>query len=145
MFIAKFSQVNGLTSKFKPNRHGQMPFIGEVLKGQASASIIDAAIFENEGLVAGQLYLCENGIREYKGTNYPTVQVVGPVSAAEYMTSASSLSSGRLVVPKAVAADDSTDTSTDDVDEIAAAAALALKGSAVPNPAEQPLEADIPF
>lgn len=95
MFLAKFSQTT--SDKFKPNKHGQRPYVGTVLAGVATASIIDAAIFENGSNVEGQLYLCENSVREYDGKEYPTVDIVTPVTAMEYIQLRKEIGAGKLV------------------------------------------------
>jgi hypothetical protein len=98
MFVAKFSQVNGTSVKFTPNKHGQMPFIGAVVAGIAAASIIDAAVFEGNKLTEGSLYLCENGEREYEGKVYPTVDVICPVSPLDFIAFRKELGMGQVRV-----------------------------------------------
>jgi hypothetical protein len=99
MFIAKFNQVS--SDKFTPNKHGQMPYIGNVLAGTAVATIVDATIFENAGNQPGQLYLCENGSRQYEGREFATVEIVAPVTALEYIQVRKELGAGKLVARKA--------------------------------------------
>ena len=82
MFVAKFNQVT--SSKFKPNSKGQMPYIGTVMKGVCTSSIIDGTMFQLEGLKAGQLYACENYTEMYKGKLQQRISVVCPVSIIEY-------------------------------------------------------------
>jgi hypothetical protein len=97
MFIAKFNQASSNAKNITPNRHGQMPYMGTVLAGIATTSIVDAVIFENGNNQAGSLYLCENGEREYEGKIYPTLEIVSPVTAIEYLTFRKELGAGRRV------------------------------------------------
>ena len=48
MFIAKFQQVNSI--KFDADKNNNMPFIGEVLAGTATGTIINGTMFQREGL-----------------------------------------------------------------------------------------------
>ncbi len=99
MFISKFNQVQ--SDKFTPNKHGQMPYIGTVVAGTAVATLIDATIFENGKNAEGQLYLCENGSRTYEGKEYPTVDIVAPVTAMEFVQLRKELGAGKLITKKA--------------------------------------------
>lgn len=102
MFIAKFNQASSNAKNIEPNRHGQMPYMGTVLAGTATTSIIDAVLFESASNVPGALYLCENGERAYEGKIYPTVQLVSTVSAIEYVSLRKELGAGRLIATKPV-------------------------------------------
>lgn len=82
MFVAKFSQTT--SSKFKANTKKVMPYIGKVMKGVCTSSIIDGTMFQMEGLVAGQLYACENYTDVYKGKTQHRISVVCPVGIIEY-------------------------------------------------------------
>jgi hypothetical protein len=97
MFIAKFNQASSNAKNINPNRHGQMPYMGTVLAGIATTSIVDAVIFENGNNEPGKLYLCENGEREFEGKVYPTLEIVSAVSAMEYMSIRKELGAGRRV------------------------------------------------
>lgn len=98
MFVAKFNQVN--SEKFTPNKHGQMPYIGTVLAGIATASIIDAAIFENGVNIPGQLYLCDNGTRMYEDKEYSTVEIIAPVSAMEFVQLRKEFGAAKLITKR---------------------------------------------
>jgi len=82
MFVAKFQQVT--SEKFNANRKGQMPFIGTVMKGVCTSSIIDGTMFKSQGLVPDQLYACENHTEMYKGKPQERINVICPVSIIEY-------------------------------------------------------------
>ena len=97
MFIAKFNQASSNAKNINPNRHGQMPYMGTVLAGIATTSIVDAVIFENGNNQPGALYLCENGEREYEGKVYPTLEIVSAVTAIEYMSIRKELGAGKRV------------------------------------------------
>lgn len=107
MFIASFSQVN--SAKFTPNQHGQMPYIGDVKAGVATATLIDATIFENGKYLPNTLYLCENNVRVAKGRDgidreYAGVSIIGVITTLEYVSLRAQLGAPRLVVsePKIV-------------------------------------------
>ena len=110
MFIARFNQVSQESKSFKENKAGFLPFIGTVVAGTATATIIDGSIFGSEGLkVNGQLYLCENGTREYEGKEYATVVVVGPLTTMESIMARKEFSLGvgrTLVAAKTVVQDE---------------------------------------
>jgi hypothetical protein len=90
MFIAKFSQVDSDSEAFNANKNGEMPFIGTVLAGTYTGTIIDGTIFEREELIANKAYACQNYTEEYTNpdTNETTaqsrVQIIGEVSLLEY-------------------------------------------------------------
>jgi hypothetical protein len=62
MFIAKFQQTTG--SPFKQDKNGNYPFIGTVLAGVATGTIINGTMFMRDGLIPNALYLCENSVDE---------------------------------------------------------------------------------
>jgi hypothetical protein len=89
MFVAKFNQVT--SDKFSTDKNGQLPFIGEVLAGTASGTIINGTMFQRNGLKPQTLYACENFIDE----EYPTLQdgrpnnqvrIVAEVSIVEFIS-----------------------------------------------------------
>lgn len=80
MFIAKFQQVN--SEKFIADKNGNMPFIGEVLAGKATATLMNGTMFQREGLEPNKLYLCDNTYNE-EYDNMDT-NVISVVSLLEY-------------------------------------------------------------
>ena len=105
MFIARFNQVSPESKSFKENKKGLLPFIGTVVAGTATATIIDGSIFKSEGLTTGQLYLCDNGVREYEGAELPTVMVIGALTTMESITVLKELGlgTGRVIIAKQAA------------------------------------------
>ena len=90
MFIAKFNQVDSDSEVFTANKHGEMPFIGTVLAGTYTGTIIDGTMFEREELVANKPYACQNYTEDW--TNPDTnevvtqtrVQIIGEVSMLDF-------------------------------------------------------------
>lgn len=82
MFVAKFQQVT--SDKFKSDKNGNKPFIGEVLAGTSHGSIINGTMFQRDGLLPNKLYACEN----YKEEGYEGVQtrIIAEVSVVEFMS-----------------------------------------------------------
>jgi len=97
MFICKFNQVDENSSKFKPNRHGEMPFIGTVMAGTARGTLIDGTMFQREGLEANKLYACENTKETYEGNDQWRVQVISEVTVLEYVKLQKELGAGKLI------------------------------------------------
>ena len=93
MFLAKFQQVN--SDKFTADKNGMMPYIGTVLAGKATGTIINGTIFEREGLESNQLYACENVKvtleRDGVETEVVNVQIIAKVSILDYVTLQKSL------------------------------------------------------
>lgn len=83
MFVAKFNQVN--SDRFTADKNGQMPFIGEVLAGTASGTIINGTMFQRNGLKAQTLYACENFVDEAYPDNQQ-VRIVSEVSVVEFIS-----------------------------------------------------------
>tara|TARA_R110002051_G_scaffold321692_2_gene410070 strand:+ start:344 stop:667 length:324 start_codon:yes stop_codon:yes gene_type:complete len=81
MFIAKFQEVTSI--KFKSDKNANMPFIGEVLSGKASGTIINGTMFKREGLLANKAYLCQNAEEEYNGETQVMTKVISEVSLLE--------------------------------------------------------------
>jgi hypothetical protein len=98
MFVAKFQQVN--SSKFTADKNGNMPFIGEILSGTATGSIINGTMFMRDGLEINKQYLCQNVIEEYEGTEQVQTQVISVVSLIELKPLMDQLGPGRLVTAK---------------------------------------------
>jgi hypothetical protein len=97
MFICKFNQVDENSSKFKPNRHGEMPFIGTVMAGVARGTLIDGTMFQREGLEPNKLYACENTKETYEGKDQWRVQVISEVTVLEYVKLQKELGAGKLL------------------------------------------------
>lgn len=95
MFVAKFAQVN--SDKFESDKNGNMPFIGEVLAGKATASLINGTMFLRNGLKPQTLYACENVIEDYNGTPQVRVQIISEVSIVEFLSLKTVLGTGKLV------------------------------------------------
>ncbi len=94
MFVAKFSQTQG--EPFTSDKNGNMPFIGDILSGTATGSIINGTMFTRNGLEPNKLYACENYVDE----NYPDnqqVKVIAEVSILEYMKLRTVLGQGKRV------------------------------------------------
>jgi hypothetical protein len=82
MFIAKFTQTTG--NPFTADKNGQMPFIGNVLAGNARGTLMNGTIFNRTGLQANKLYLCDNSV----DPDYPDnvrVDIICEVSPMEFM------------------------------------------------------------
>lgn len=97
MFICKFSQVSSDSTKFKANRHGEMPMIGDILAGTAFGSIMDGTMFQRENLEEGKLYACENILSEYEGKKQWRVKIICPVTFSEFLAEYKKLGAGKLI------------------------------------------------
>lgn len=73
MFVAKFTQTSG--APFVADKNGNFPFIGTVVAGKATGSIINGTIVKREGIVSGKLYACENSIDPEYPDNVQTTMV----------------------------------------------------------------------
>lgn len=82
MFIAKFTQTSN--APFTADKNGNFPFIGEVLSGQHSGSIINGTMFNRAGLEPNTLYACENSTDPEYPDNVQT-NVVSKLSIKEYL------------------------------------------------------------
>lgn len=82
MFVAKFTQTTG--APFTADKNSNMPFIGEVMSGEATGTLINGTMFQRNGLEAGVLYACENTVDPAYPTNV-RVEVIGKVSIKEYL------------------------------------------------------------
>lgn len=96
MFIAKFQQVN--STKFSQDKNNEFPFIGEVLAGRATGTIINGTMFNREGLMPNKAYLCQNVIEEYEGKNQVRTTVISSVSLLELKPLMDQLGKGILDV-----------------------------------------------
>jgi hypothetical protein len=96
MFIAKFQQVN--SAKFSQDKNGNFPFIGEILSGTATGSIINGTMFKREGLLPNKAYLCQNTIEEYNGEDQVHTSVISEVSLLELQPLMTQLGKGQLII-----------------------------------------------
>lgn len=99
MFIAKFQEVN--SPKFEADKNGNMPFIGEVLAGQSTGTIINGTMFKRENLIPNKAYLCQNVTEEYEGVDQVRTSVISEVSLLELQPLMTQLGSPKLVVTSA--------------------------------------------
>ena len=81
MFVAKFQQVN--STKFSVDKNNNYPYIGEVLAGKATGTIINGTMFQREGLQPNKAYLCQNVIEEFEGKDQVRTSVISAVSLLE--------------------------------------------------------------
>lgn len=82
MFIAKFNQVSGVSTKFTPDADGQMPYIGTVLAGTSTGSLLLASLFDSNKMLPNVPYVCKNVIVEAEGRDgvrrtYSNLVIVG--------------------------------------------------------------------
>jgi len=96
MFLAKFQQVT--SDKFEADKNGNNPFIGEVLAGTATGSLINGTIFTRDGLESNTLYACDNFVDSEYPDNIQT-RILGKVSFSEYNSLSKELGQGRLNLP----------------------------------------------
>ena len=96
MFVAKFQQVT--SSKFSADKNGNMPFIGEVLAGRATGTIINGTMFLREGLEPNKQYLCKNDTEEYEGKDQVSTTVISIVPLLELAPLMEQLGKAKLVV-----------------------------------------------
>ena len=80
MFLAKFQQVN--SDKFKADKNGNKPFIGEVLAGTATGTIYNGTMFRRENLHENRVYMCDNAIDPDYPENVQT-RIISEVSLLE--------------------------------------------------------------
>lgn len=83
MFIAKFNQTTG--SPFTSDKNGHFPFIGTVLAGKSTGTLINGTMFLRDGLMPNKAYLCDNIIEEYEGKPQVRVQIIGEVPMLEFV------------------------------------------------------------
>lgn len=94
MFVAKFNQVT--SDKFSADKNGNMPFIGEVLAGQARGTVVNGTMFQREGLQPNKLYACENTIDPQYPDNVQ-VKIISEISIVEFMGLRTHLGEGKYV------------------------------------------------
>lgn len=107
MFIAKFSQTTG--APFNADKNSNMPYIGEVLAGTATGTIINGTMFERAGLQPNKLYACENDVDPAYPTNVQ-VKVIAEVSILDYQQLRTKLGAGKTVINAAEQASVNTET-----------------------------------
>ena len=96
MFVAKFQQVS--SSKFKTDKNNNYPYIGEILAGQATGSIINGTMFQREGLLPNKAYLCQNIEEEYEGETQIRTSIISEVSLIELQPLMIQLGKPKLIV-----------------------------------------------
>jgi len=96
MFIAKFQEVT--STKFKQDKNKNFPFIGEVLAGTATGSIINGTMFKRDGLIPNKAYLCQNITEEFEGNPQVRTSVISEVSLLELQPLMTQLGSAKLSV-----------------------------------------------
>lgn len=103
LFVAKFSEVDNVNGKFKADKNGNLPFIGEVVAGTAVATLLNGSQARTRGIEPHQLYLCENTKSEFVNPNTGEVQegdevtVIAKVSTLELIQLRKELGSPRFV------------------------------------------------
>ena len=83
MFVAKFTQTSG--APFTVDKNGNFPFIGTVVAGKSTGSIINGTMFQREGLESNQLYVCDNSVDPEYPDNVQTT-VITKVSVMEFIS-----------------------------------------------------------
>lgn len=96
MFLAKFQQVT--SDKFESDKNGNKPFIGEILAGNATGSLINGTMFGRDELEANQMYACDNFIDSEYPDNIQT-RILSKVSLLEYVSLSKALGQGVLNLP----------------------------------------------
>ena len=94
MFVAKFTQTNN--APFVSDKNGNMPFIGTVLAGIATGTIVNGTMFQRDGLIPNKLYACENSIDPEYPDNIQVI-VISEVSITEFMSLRTVLGAGKTV------------------------------------------------
>ena len=82
MFVVKFSETT--SEPFIADKNGNMPFIGELLCGKASSTLMNGTMFKRANLVPNKLYACENYTEEYEGKEQVRLRVISEISLLEY-------------------------------------------------------------
>lgn len=110
MFIAKFNQVQSDSEKFTADKNSAMPFIGEVLAGKATGTLINGTMFIRNGYSPNKLYACENVVEDYEnpvtGAVEPQVrvQIISEISVLEYVSLKPTLGAPKLEIAEKVVA-----------------------------------------
>lgn len=98
MFVAKFNQTSG--EPFTSDKNGNFPFIGTVLAGKSTGSIINGTMFVRDDLKANKLYLCDNSVDPEYPDNVQTT-VISEITVGEFMELRTSLGAPSTNVVKA--------------------------------------------
>jgi hypothetical protein len=98
MFLAQFQQVT--SDKFEADKNTNKPFIGDVISGQATGSLINGTMFVRNGLKPyPAMYACENFVDSEYPDNVQT-RVLTEVDALGYIPLQRELGPGKLNLPK---------------------------------------------
>lgn len=97
MFIAKFQEVT--STKFKADKNQNMPFIGELIAGRATGTVMNGTMFKREGLLPNKAYLCQNVEEDYEGSVQISTKVISEVSLLELQPLMTQLGSPVLDIP----------------------------------------------
>lgn len=103
MFVAKFNQVQADSAKFTADKNTAMPFIGEVLAGKATGTLINGTLFVRNGYQANKLYACENVVEIYEGNPQVRVQIISEISVLDYVALKPTLGAPVLAIAQAEA------------------------------------------
>lgn len=97
MFLAQFNQVT--SNKFEGDKNKNKPFIGDVISGEATGSLINGTMFMRNGLLPyPATYACENFVDPEYPDNIQT-RVIDKVKVLEYNELYAILGPGRLNLP----------------------------------------------
>lgn len=99
MFIATFNEARG--TKMKTDKHQRLPFIGTVVAGTATGSIVNGTVFLNEGRKPGAYYHCVNE-PSTENPNWINTRIIGEVDFKGVLDALAVLGPGRLVRPATV-------------------------------------------
>ena len=112
-FIAKFSQATG--ENFNADSNGNKPYIGKVLAGEATGSIINGTIFKADGMATDLMYACKNEIVVSKkdGKTYTNTVMLQVIEFELFLKLEASMPAGKLTIPQDV------NGFTDETDELA--------------------------
>ena len=96
-FIAKFTQVLG--DQFIADKNENKPYLGKVLAGAATGSIINGTMFQRDGYSAGDtMYACENVTVEVDGKSYVNTEILSKIGLLEYIELRKVLGQGKLTI-----------------------------------------------
>lgn len=94
-FVATFKKSN--TDTFKSDINGNMPYIGKVLAGTSTGSIINGTLFQSDNLIENKAYLCYNEQLEWKDKLITHCRIITEISSLELPALMSQLGKGTLV------------------------------------------------
>lgn len=95
-FVATFQQTNN-AEKFKTDINGNFPFIGKVLAGTSTGSIINGTMFQSERLLENKAYLCYNEQIEWNDKLITHCRVITEISSLELPALMAQLGKGTIV------------------------------------------------